>query len=707
MILFGFLLVVLYFRAIFYISRDLLKFVQQQQTLTRILFYFSLLFPGLAILYILNEDNYIYYADYSNYWIKSIKMNQFMDENGFKTLDEIYKTIKHDQYNDFIVLPITLMEKIFGFDFRYFVFSVYLIYAIPSSLLFTNLLMIISGEKKINLLFCPIIILSYIPLLLPLRMGFADIACLVPIGLILNLFFKSQFQEKIESKKFIAIGLLILILVISRRYFTFWFIAFFMINFLLIVVKSIYLKKVSVLRFGIINLSIAGVTSVIILLVFFYPFFELTFLTDYKDLYSGYRKLDWGGHLRSVQYRFGYIFLGLAALGVYSLIAQKKYYFVLYLVLSTVFIFIYFVSYNDFGPQHYYLIIPFVILLILGIINFPKQKFSKYIIGFLLILFGCNFYLSVLSNKSEKLSHSLLIKSNAFKLVRDDYNEIETLVNDIKSNYENGFFTYNLSNSEILHTSIIQNFDLPKRTVSTEGILYSQHVDKRDKFPNELFKADFVLVADPVQLHLKPKDQQLIVFFNDAFLDGKFKNHYKRVKTYNLKNDVKIHLLKKEKGFLPEEIKLIKSHFENLYPDYPNMYDVNMIVPQTKSVKMGKGGKINFEGNNILMDPGSENPTEITFNLDSTKIYKFNFKAGFRSKEYILNNCNLENEAEVNLRIYTNNTIFNHSYLTYKKDSVYNFEIKNASEIKFQVDKGKNKNWCDLFQLSEFKITQK
>lgn len=705
--LIGYLIIVIYLFLIAYFSKDLLTFVQEQKLRKRLLFYFSLLFPGFVLLYILQGDNFIYYADQSNYWIKSIRYDQFIDERGLSTFGEIYNSIKHDHYNDFIVLPTTLLERVLGFEFRYYVFCMYLIYAIPSALLFTNLLMIISEKKKEVFLLIPILILSFVPLILPMRMGFSDIACLVPIGLILNIFFKSKFSEKVEFKKFAVIGILLLFLIISRRYFTFWFVNFFLVNFLIIAFWSIAEKKFSILKFGTINLGIAGLTSIAVMLIFFYPFFELTFLTDYKDIYSGYRERNWNEHFISLLYRFGYVFLLLPLLGAFAYFSAKKYYFASFSLISVFAIFFYFVSYNDFGPQHYYLIIPFIILLIFGNIFLLEGKYNKFIIGAIAILFGVNFYLSVMSNKSVKNSSSFFIKSPGYKLVRSDYNELAKIVNDIKSNYEQGYFTYNLANSEVLHTSILQNFDLPKSIISTPGILNSQHVDKRDEFPNDLFKAKYVLTATPVQLHLAPKDQQLIVFFNEGLLDGQFKEHYEKVKTYNLDNNkVEITLLKKVKGFSLQEIETIKNHFETLYPDYPKMYDVNVIAPLTESVKLGMGGKVNFNGNNIQMDPGSEDSTEVVFDLDSLATYKFNFTAGFRSKDYILNNCDLENEAEVNFNVYINDTIFDHRYLTYKKDTVYNFETINASKIKFQVDKGKNKNWCDLFQLSDFEITK-
>src|SRR5690606_29270088 len=138
------------------------------------------------------------------------------------------------------------------------------------------------------------------------------------------------------------IGVLFVILLFTRRWFTFWMVGFFVINFLFILIFSIGKKSLKIFFNGCFNLAISFLTILIILLTFFYPFFELTFLTDYRDIYSGFRKRDILEHFRGVTETFGYYTLILAILGGYGYLRVKKYYEFAFFLSTTVFLFIFF-----------------------------------------------------------------------------------------------------------------------------------------------------------------------------------------------------------------------------------------------------------------------------------------------------------------------------------------------------------------------------
>lgn len=702
----GYALLILYFFLIIYVSKGYLNYIRDQKVVFKVILIFSCFLPAFVLLYIMSDENYIYYYDFSNYWIKTIKYNDIIDEKGFRTIQEVIKSINHDIYNDLAAIPLTLFCKVFGFDFKYFVFGIYMIFALPTAILFSNLVLIISKNPRPSFLIIPFFILIFIPLLFPLRFGFVEIAALVPIGIILNLYFKSDFLNKIEVKRFILIGVLLLVLLITRRYFTFWFISFFITNAVIVFAGYVASSRNSkVLKRGFLNLFIAGISTIILMLIFFYPFFKLNFLTDYKDLYSGFRVRDWSGHWKNFIHYFGYFSLLIILIGSVGFIKKKLYSVFAFLIMNLLFIAIYFVSYNDFGAQHYYNLIPFILMLMFGIFLIENKKYRFTAIAVSGLLLGINFYLNAMTPKTK--SFDFFSNSSIYTQNRGDYEQLGDIIEDIKSNYRNGFYTYCLSSSEVLNVSALQNYSLPKNMISSPGLLQTQTLDKRDMFPNDLFFAKYILTTIPVQHNLKAEDQQVIVYFNNEFLNGKFKNHFIVEKNYTLNNGVKAILLKRIKGFSETEINEIRNHFQNKYAEYPNMYDVKSFYLQSNSIKVGKiDGNIKQIENDLIIMPGSDSPSEVSFDLDSLKTYNIRFNASFRNKSEIMENCNPENDGEIYLNVYLDDQLLNKSYLTHRKDSVFEFNIKHTKEIRFNVDKGKNKNWCDYFQLSELKIIE-
>jgi|GEM_PF-4805320 len=701
----GYILLIFYFFLIIYISKDFLNYIRGQKPIFKVILIFSCFLPAFVLLYIMSDENYIYYYDFSNYWIKTIKYKDIIDEKGFQTIQEVITSINQNTYNDLAAIPLTLFCKVFGFDFKYFVFGIYMIFALPTAFLFSNLVLIISKTPKPSFLIIPFFILTFIPLLFPLRFGFVDIAALVPVGIILNIYFKSNFLNKIYVKRFFLIGVLLLLLLLTRRYFTFWFISFFITNAVLIFAGYVSSRNPKVLYRGFINLFIAGISTILLMLIFFYPFFKLNFLTDYKDLYSGFRVRDWNGHWKNFIHYFGYFSLLIVLIGSVGFIKKKLYSVFAYLIMNLLFIAVYFVSYNDFGPQHYYNLIPFFLILMMGIFLIEEKKFRLVVVFLTGLLFITNFYLNAMTPKTGFTD--FFSNSSIYTQSREDYEELGEIVTDIKENYKNGFYTYCLSSSETLNVSALQNYTLPKNIISTPGLLQTQTLDKRDLFPNDLFFAKYVLTTSPVQHNLRAEDQQVIVYFNHEFLNGKFKNHFAVEKDYTLNNGVKAILLKRIKGFSEAELNEIKNHFQNKYADYPNMYDVKIFYLKSNSIMIGKkDGNIKQLENDLIIMPGSESPSEISFDLDGTKTYNVGFNASFRNKSEIISNCNSESDGEVYLNVFLDNQLLSKSYLTHKKDSVFEFVVKNAKEIRFNVDKGKNKNWCDYFQLSNMKIIE-
>jgi hypothetical protein len=109
-----------------------------------------------------------------------------------------------------------------------------------------------------------------------------------------------------------------------------------------------------------------------------------------------------------------------------------------------------------------------------------------------------------------------------------------------------------------------------------ERILVSHHLDKRDGFPKNFLSSGYVLVAAPVQYHMRPEDQRVIGILADEMIHAlgigtSFDRLPYRVV---LDNDVKVYIYKKTRPFREVDLTNLEKRFLSLYPDKKNIFTV-------------------------------------------------------------------------------------------------------------------------------------
>jgi hypothetical protein len=166
----------------------------------------------------------------------------------------------------------------------------------------------------------------------------------------------------------------------------------------------------------------------------------------------------------------------------------------------------------------------------------------------------------------------ILTQTEANPSMRGDIKELKRVVKKLKEVSNQGSI-YSLSSSFLVNDDIIKNVNLPKEFNAVPGMLWCRHVDKRDGFPSEFLMADYLLIADPIQLHLSPDDQQIVEYLAKEVLNGSFTYKFQLEDEFQLDEEVKLKLFKKNKEFDMDDIKRIQSYFKKRYPDYPNLYD--------------------------------------------------------------------------------------------------------------------------------------
>jgi len=391
---------------------------------------------------------------------------------------------------------------------------------------------------------------------------------------------------------FIYLGFLSFVLILLRRYFSFFAIANFITLF--IILSGYNLKKFGKTKLFIkkslklaAKFIVSGLTIIGLMFIFSRSLLMRYIGVNYSEAYSAYLLGDfWNQILLFVSY-FGLIILGLATIGV--VFAYKKshknllFAFIGQSVLEGLIGFLLFTRVQTLGVQHMYIILPSVLVPINYLViyltngtNSKKLKLVGLLIPVTIILLALNSFTGERQNDVNR-SYNLIfgISRNVRPVVRKDFAEINNLYNDLASIMKPEDYVYFLSSSDILNEDMISNFKIPRKAdFNISGV---HHIDKRDGFPVHIFEANYIVVADPIQTHVKRDGQRVITEIAQDILNGKVENLTK-IRTYTIEEGVKLNLYHKDSSYSQEYLKDLKNRFKNYYYSLPFLWEV---IPET------------------------------------------------------------------------------------------------------------------------------
>ncbi|MFW6060355.1 MAG: hypothetical protein ACODAQ_09240, partial [Phycisphaeraceae bacterium] len=100
-------------------------------------------------------------------------------------------------------------------------------------------------------------------------------------------------------------------------------------------------------------------------------------------------------------------------------------------------------------------------------------------------------------------------------------------------------------------------------------------VDRRDGFPTDLLKAEFVIALDPPALSLRARDSQIIVLPNATFLENRdIAKAFERLPySFSLENGHTAYLFRRVRPHTREEVLAFSERLRERYPDRPFVYE--------------------------------------------------------------------------------------------------------------------------------------
>jgi len=518
----------------------------------------------------------------------------------------------------------------------------------------------------------------------------------------------------------LLIGFLFSFLILIRRWYTYWVVSFFIVLIFerFIIIFKQYRFSIKQYLPSARNIFVIGITSVIFFLLIATPIAERMLLANYADIYSAYRTnyniLD---ALIKFYHYFGSFSILLCLLGCIQLIANKDMKkFALFFIAQFIIITLLFTRVQDFGPQHYYLLIPTIIIFIVFFVinlflHLEKRIYkSVFLMGYMVILL-INFSIVFIPRVSDNLAKISFLFPNVrcYPLVRNDLKEIEDLLSSLEnlSNNKKGLF-YVLSGSDILNDDILRNACLENKHTSTicKSILLSHYVDKRDGFPSQFLTAQYIVTADPVQFHLRPDDQRVIGILADEIINQKgIGSSFKKLNyEFTLDNNVKVHIYEKIKQFKGIDLDSLSQQFITYYPDKKDIFKINnTLCGLILKKEIGDiVGEISCQKDSIFTVPGVRSPSKIFFKLN--KNYN-NIKMlfAFRDPEKVPLSCR-DIDGEINLTIKSDGKTIFEKNITYKQPMNYLLDVRDVDILGIVVDNGRNGPDCDWFMLKDIEI---
>lgn len=455
----------------------------------------------LAVIYI-KSSKFIYFWDDSTYWdLSRFVATGALKEGGF--WHNVYNSIAELDYNYIASLPSALLVKIFGESRLVYVLGLVNMYLLPLFAVIYLLAKKVSKAPKIaaviTILLCPAMMFLAFN-------GFVDIGGLLMCLLCFNLYYVKK-DKKIQVGeglwRYVLIGLLLVALMLWRRWY-----AFFSVSFVTAMIADCVLFRRKWYNAAV-TISVVG----LILLVFFRDFVFYKLLKDYGNLYSGY-KFSVGTDFKLITRYFGIIYILVLAGGSIAAGVKKKENSTAFMWLQGIVCLMMFISTQTHGQQHLLLYIPSLIMLTLVVIKYITKEWMLIGISLLALLHSTFVYIPrTQPNNIQEIKHLALIPTfSMLPVSRDDTEEILALKRKLDYAVYEGDTLGVLASSFTLNEDILKNAEpsLGIKSVRDNYIVSLPQVDSRDRDLSALYNVNYVLAVFPAQTHLAEGSQTVV-----------------------------------------------------------------------------------------------------------------------------------------------------------------------------------------------------
>lgn len=548
----------------------------------------------LSMCFVIREcslNHIIYSWDTFITWGPAVNYSQQMFIQPLLVIHDLYYSINNFDYNNFLGLLMALPIRIVGADFTLYVLCGWIMFLVPAIILLSvniNLLLYKFRWKQVPYsLLCGTFFL--IPAIyIPMFYGYMYVSALLPGAVILMIFLSIDWNSRPDYRLLTIIGLLSLMLVIQNRTLAYMVLGYLYAGICYIVSFSLDKKD----RWKIIYRMVSSYSYIffldlVILGLFFRGLLKRSLFNNLKESYSA-----WGGGLYfyqkviSVLDYFGFFLVIMIIIGI--LICVKKKEGRSYILFLSIWILVPIILINmilTMNSHHIYtILVPMLSIIGLVISFFYQCTYKKLYIMILSFLFLLNFtyvFSGIIENPVKHVGE--IYKP----VVRNDVDDIKHISLDlIDIEKETSGKIYIVSSAVTLNDDVFRKVNFPATFEAIPNLQYTHHVDLRDGFNVSFFDSDIIVVMDPIQLHLLPKDQQVVVKLANSLLENTpIAKHFTMKKEYTLhpgkalagkenndSSDVIVKVYQKIAPFTKNDVNYLENEFDQIYADYPTLF---------------------------------------------------------------------------------------------------------------------------------------
>ncbi|PBB64784.1 hypothetical protein CK228_31130 [Mesorhizobium sp. WSM4312] len=576
---------------------------------------------GVGAAYVNVEDpDYVW--DYGAYW-KIFQQYGTLIGSSADWVSIALGSIRNDDYNASAAILLYPFFALFGGSRTAYIVAIVLVYLLPATLVATIVTGRISKATSNTLAWIFLIAVTYLPFWSPTLRGMLDIVGLVPLGLATLLIFRSNFLERRPVVSGLAIGLLVWMPFLFRRWYAFSVVIFFVMSFLFGLIRHRQ-SGLSKLAWPLVGLSIAGALFLVLVFSFQFGLVMRALSTSYGDLYDSYQASAWI-HIRSAWNRLGPCVVMMMIIGVAVALARRNFeaIFCLCAALAT---FIFFAKTQQLGAHHFLPVAFWLFPVYFLGIDWIANRLIVLPANLRLMPFGA---LSVLSFTVSiapiaGMSGALgvvapLVDNRPLRI--ENFAEYEKLVHDLEATLMPDAHVVIFSSSMVLSDALIAVLS----PALDPHINYAPHIAKLRLFPFELLRSEYAIAVTPPQAATgqAPSSQANITVPGEMLLKhAGFGEAFEQTgKSYKLGANVTAYLLRRTRPVTPSEMKQLLDILGATYADWPAYYFHTMLIPfAAREVQLGDvWGVAKVLGpSELFLHPGATKPTSVAIPLASS-----------------------------------------------------------------------------------------
>ena len=501
----------------------------------------------------------VYVWDAAGYWYIARSLAEG-PLPGYQVLRTVWETTATLDYNYLLALPVSLVMRLFGGSRTVFLFAISNLYTLPA---LWGLAVLGRERDRNGLVLCALFpMVVYIGLV-----GFVDTAC---CGLAVWAYVVYTSDRPAASRGIVT-GVLLVTTFLLRRYF-FFFAASFGVAAL---VKKLLFERKDWGDF----LSLFGSCALSSLLFTYSFLLEKVLGTDYGDIYSAYKSPLKTDLLSFCRY-FGLVFLLLLfVLALWALFRGRDRPAVTLALVQTLLCFAVFAAVQSHGQQHLLLYVPGLALLAVTCL----PALPRFLPGAMAAVITLNCFI-------PKAQPTAVVTEGAPALL-PSFHFYGTRRSDIDELLALSEFVDSLSTPEETATAVVlaSSFTLNSETLThlrpslgleepeaATIIQYHGTVDKRDPFNWNTATADYLIIGDPIQVHLGEENQQVMALLARQVLEGTGAGaaYEELPETFTLEGGVTVRIFRRTRLWTLEEYYAVSRPLMERYPEHADSYRI-------------------------------------------------------------------------------------------------------------------------------------